>query len=212
MPDWFSNIFNDLLKRFQAASLPLRFVIIFGLVLLCFLGVRFGYFGDPAREFSFRIIDNIRWIDAPKTKLVTALNFEVTQAEQTARGKAGETYFPGDEISLSIKLNKDIWLIVFGIDSEGIHPVFPDHKRLVPGFVSADTGDYKTTFELNETVGEEIYFLVGNETEFTFGDIKNAVDKIDRNDLARGPKFTWTLNLADAYAQSSIQFRNAGKP
>ena len=125
MPDWFSNILKDLLIRFRAASLPLRVIFVFGLVLLCFLGVRFGYFGNPAREFSFRIIDNVRWIDAPKTKLVTALNFEVTQAEQTARGKAGGIYFPGDEISLSIELNKDTWLIVFGIDSEGIHPVFP---------------------------------------------------------------------------------------
>lgn len=211
-----ADLLNDTIKllasKWSNASRTSRLVLVAVIFVLLFVGARLEFFGERPSKLTHRLIDYLPLLDAPPTAMIGQMAFFVNRGGSLEAGKLGEVYFPGDHLNLELTINQPGWVTVFAVDTVGVHAVFPDPANLGPGYLEPQEQGFRVGFELDDTRGEEVYFMVMRKSEFAFDDILSTVESIDRSDLTRGPGFKWTLELPEGFTQSSVHFVNSGVP
>ena len=73
--------------------------------------------------------------------------------------------YSGDIVFLSFKSNSDCWVSVFGVDSKRIFPLWK--KKFSPEKIEKNSDYSVQPFKLDETIGNEIYYIVASDKKLT---------------------------------------------
>jgi hypothetical protein len=152
----------------------------------------------------------IAGIDPDVPVIPLSMNFEITDKFGRRQAKVGEAYFSGDSIHLSIAASLRCWLTVFCVDSKGTQKVF--QNSFDPSLIEPDK-TYGLEFELDETVGAEIYYAIVAAENFSFEkDIKPTLDNLFPEGHSKGPKFSqYELKLPSRFVQRQIYFNHLSR-
>ncbi len=190
----------------------LRFKIALGLiaVIVLFALARINAFGEPFYLYARLILPvQISGIDPSQPVIPLSLNYEIENEYGRRGGKLGGAYDTGDHIFLSFRAGLSCWITVFGIDAKGIHNVFGD--SLSPRLIEKDQ-TYTINFELDETVGVEIYYAIVASEKFNFEEeIKPHLENNFPEGHSKGPVFSnYELKLPSKFVQGHIYFNHLG--
>ncbi|MDO5970073.1 hypothetical protein Q4Q35_09655 [Flavivirga aquimarina] len=204
--EWLSiNIINYFIKASKR-----RKVLLLSLLLLLIIFIsRVGFLGDRAYKISKRVFNfYIPIIDQNLPDILISFRFEVENELGRNKGSNGKTYFSGDKMILSINSNIQCWMSIFCVDLKGIHGVY--NNSTSSGLFFPKENSHEIEFNLDDTVGPEIYIVVASHSEFNFEkDIKPKVQTLLQDQNPKGPTlYKYWLDLDNEYYQSAIYFHH----
>jgi hypothetical protein len=140
-----------------------------------------------------------------------ALN-EIEGSKGRRTGVLGDNLYSGNHIFLSFKSNSDCWVSVFGVDSKGIFPLW--NKKFSPEKIERNSDYFVESFKLDETVGNEIYYIVASHKKFNFDkSIRPYLDKLFPQGNSKGPVYSkYQIALSDNFTQQHIYFNHLSQP
>ncbi|MEA3291120.1 MAG: hypothetical protein U9Q71_02245 [Pseudomonadota bacterium] len=184
----FQTVWNWVSRKSMAVKFGAVAFVLVGLVLLA----RFNIFGDPYLQYAKILLPaNIPYVD-PEPIVIP---WETSFLLEGRKLEAGATCYAGDRIRVGFTIGAPAWVTVFDVDAKGPHPVF--QNKLDPSHVKSDR-PYTLTFPLDDTVGDEIFYVIASETQFSFKeDIEpHLMKKTMEYARVKGPrKSEYTLDL-----------------
>ncbi len=186
------------------------FIILFILFTLI-ICARINLLGHRYYILTKRLFNvHISGIDLEEPVISLYLNYHINDDMGKRIGRLGDITYSGDEISLSIKANRDCWVCIICLDEKGIYPIF--HNQYDPSFVEGGIL-YEFKFNLDETVGIEIYYAIAAKDRFSYVlDIEPKIKSIFPEGQSKGPRFSeYMLDLSDKYTQRHIFFYHEAK-
>jgi hypothetical protein len=190
-------------------NLFLKITFCLTVVVFLLLCSRLNLFGNPYYRYSKIIIPiHLPVVDAAPMIISLIFNYEIENTKgRRRRGLLGDNLYSGDRVFLSFKSNSDCWVSVFGVDSKRTFPLWPSRKKFFTGKIKKNS-DYVETFILNQTIGNEIYYIVASQKKFNFNkSIRPHLDKLFPQGNSKGPAFSkYQLALSDEFVQRHIYF------
>lgn len=189
----------------QPLWLKVSFVMI--MLLSIFLAARTNLLGEPWYDYTKKVIPYIPYIDAERSAISISLSYEIEDTMGKRIGKLGDVCYDGDRIYLSFKVNTSCWVNIFGVDSNGIYPIF--RKTLSP--FKVEKGEpYTRSFELDQTEGNEIYYVIAAHDKFNFEEhVRPKLKEIFPQGNSKGPVFSkYQLNLPEIFVEEFIYFKH----
>jgi hypothetical protein len=187
--------------------------ILFSLLLIVLLifAARLNFFGKPYYRYSKLIIPwHISGVDAEKPVISLSFSYEIEDSKGRRIGQLGDVCYTGDRIFLSFQANAKSWISVFGIDANGIYPLF--QRKFSPSLVDKEK-KYTLSFELNSATGNEIYYVVAGHENFDFDEsIRPHLKATFPQGNSKGPAFSkYQMNLSDIFTQRFIYFQHMNR-
>ncbi len=205
------QVFRGIWIWISKKSLGLKIVFCVLFVIILFSLSRINIFGEPYYGYSKLIFPvNITGVDPVHSVIPLSLSYEIQGHMGRRTGKLGDVCYDEDYIYLYFAAGKNCWVSVFCVDSKGIHPVF--RKELSPNYVEKDE-TYTIDFELDETIGTEIYYAIAAYEKFSFEeDIKPYLDQVFSQGNSKGPAFSrYELKLPKMFTQKLIYFKHLAR-
>lgn len=177
------------------------------IILLSFLAARANLLGEPWYYYTKKVIPYIPFFDDERSLISVSLSYEIEDAMGTRIGKLGDVCYDGDRIYLSFKVNTPCWVSVFGVDSKGIYPIF--YEQFSPFKVDKDVS-YRRSFQLDQTEGNEIYYVIAAHDKFDFEEhLRPILKEIFPQGNSKGPVFSkYQINLPETFTQEFIYFKH----
>lgn len=194
---------------------PLYLKIIFCLAIagLLVFSARLNFFGDPYYKYSKFIIPiRIPSVDPEQPAISLIYKYEIEDPKGRRTGVLGDNLYSGDRVFLSFKSNLDCWVSVFGVDSRRIFPLW--RKNFTPEKIEKNIEYSVQPFELDETTGNEIYYLIASHKKFNFDkSIRPYLRKLFPQGSSKGAVFyKYQMELSDDFAQRFIYFNHLSRP
>jgi hypothetical protein len=183
------------------------------LILVILIGLaRLELLGERAYRYARILLPGqVDMVDPAVVVVPLAMDFEVEDSMGRRPGKLGQTLLSGDRLHLTFSAGRMAWVTLFAVDSVGIHPVF--QGRLAPSFVEQDRA-YTLSFELDDTIGPEVYYLLASGEEFDFShEVRPQLDLVFPEGRIKGPSFSpYELELPARFSQDMFFFEHAARP
>ena len=197
--------FSGLSPAKKVLTVLVCLLIVFGLARLNLLGAT-GH-----RVTKVLAPWDLPWLDPQEPVVPLWLTFEVEAQQSRRAGKLGSPLQTGDSIVLTFRTGTQAWLTVFGIDRQGVHPVFGE--GLEPVLVEAEKA-YAREFHLDDTVGLEVYYAVAATHRFDFESvIRPHLASVVSNNLGKGPATSpLDLDLPAGLSAKHIHFQHVPAP
>jgi hypothetical protein len=169
-------------------------------IVLFIIAARMSFLGEPLHYLSTYIIPS------PPVLLSLSLDYTIQGTDGESRsGKRNDICHSGDIIFLTIKPEIDCWLMLFCIDSKGIHqiPNIPLEFQRVKAAMPINT-----SFYLDTTIGNEVYYALAARKYFNF--IKTIQPFLFKSNASiKGPDpGPYSLNLPRGIVCDYINFRH----
>jgi hypothetical protein len=212
-PDSAEDIQKHLFRRgwtwLQRQSRTAQLALALGFLIVLFTLARLQLLSERVQRISRILVPiEIPVLDPPQPFVPISLDYTVEDRVTGVReGRLGDTVVSGDRVDLELQVGGTAWVVLFGIDSKGTHPVFGDGFR--PRLVERDS-TYRQRITLDSTVGREVYYAIAAPRKFDFSDdILPHIRRIFPEGRVKGPAFsTYELRLPKGFNQDLIYFEH----
>ena len=203
-----STFFTRVWSFIRPKTLASKICLVFVFFIILFVLARCNIFGNPYYRFAKTLLPwKIPICDPDEPVVLISITFKV----KDDIGKLDATYYTGDSFSLSFTVNRSCYVVLFGIDSEGIKPYFGDNLSSIDNLSSSpvNKGSHPVcnNFELNGTVGPEIYYAVAATKNFSYKKhIQKRLKKKFPKGNSKGLVSKYKLDLPKDFAQDYFYF------
>ncbi len=188
-----------------------KIIFSFAGVILLLIVARLNFLGEPFYRYSKLLLPaSISAVDPTAPVIPLFLSYEIEDSFERRPGKLGDTSYDGDHLFISFKAGIQCWVSVFGVDSNGIHAVF--RHKLDPSLIEKGQ-TYTPDFELDKTVGNEIYYAIAASEPFNFHhEIEPHLKNVFGEGNSKGPSFSeYQLRLPEKFTQKFIYFKHLSR-